>query len=81
MPACRIYYSQIVVEPQKAINYINANRNKKVVFKTFISNQYNQVSNGGNFNALINSGVVHPIGILIVPYISSTATTSLGDYA
>ncbi len=29
MPACRIYYSQIVVEPQKAINYISENRNKK----------------------------------------------------
>ena len=23
MPACHIYYSQITVEPQKAINYIN----------------------------------------------------------
>jgi hypothetical protein len=72
MPACRIYYSQIVVEPQKALNYQNENRNKKVVFKTFISNQYNnQASAGGNFNALINSGIVHPTGILLVPYISS----------
>ena len=82
MPACRIYYSQIVVEPQKAINYISENRNKKVVFKTFISNQYNnQVSKGGNFNALINSGIVHPTGILLIPYISSTVATGLGDYA
>jgi len=82
MPACRIYYSQIVIEPQKAINYLNQNRNKKVVFKTFISNQYNnQASAGGNFNALINSGIVHPTGILIVPYISSAVTTGLGDYA
>ena len=82
MPACRIYYSQIVVEPQKAINYISENRNKKVVFKTFISNQYNnQASAGGNFNALINSGIVHPTGILLIPYISSTVATGLGDYA
>jgi hypothetical protein len=82
MPACRIYYSQIVVEPQKAINYISENRNKKVVFKTFISNQYNnQASAGGNFNALINSGIVHPTGILLIPYISSAESTSLGDYA
>jgi hypothetical protein len=82
MPACRIYYSQIVVEPQKALNYKNENRNKKVVFKTFISNQYNnQATAGGNFNALINSGIVHPTGILIVPYISSAVSTGLGDYA
>ena len=33
MPACRIYYSQIVVEPQKAINYQNENRNKKWFIK------------------------------------------------
>ena len=65
------------------MNYISENRNKKVVFKTFISNQYNnQATAGGNFNALINSGIVHPTGILIVPYISSAeATTGLGDYA
>lgn len=82
MPACRIYYSQIVIEPQKAINYISENRNKKVVFKTFISNQYNsQASSGGNFNALINSGVVHPTGVLLIPYIASTVSTGLGDYA
>ena len=82
MPACRIYYSQIVVEPQKAINYINENRNKKVVYKAFISNQYNsQATSGGNFNALINSGIVHPTGILLIPYISSTVSTGLGDYA
>ena len=54
---------------------------KKVVYKTFISNQYNQITKGGNFNALINSGIVHPIGILMVPYISSTVTPGLGDYA
>ncbi len=41
MPACRVYYSQSVIEPQKAINYKSENRNKKVGFKTFISNQYN----------------------------------------
>ena len=29
MPACRIYYSQIVVEPSKSIRYIEENRNKK----------------------------------------------------
>jgi hypothetical protein len=58
------------------------NRNKKVIFKTFISNQYNnQATAGGNFNALINSGIVHPTGILIVPYISSAVSTGLGDYA
>ncbi len=29
----------------------------------------------------MHSGVVHPTVILIVPYIASTLTTGLGDYA
>jgi hypothetical protein len=70
------YYSQIVVVPQKAVNYQNENRNKKLVFKTFISNQYNnQTSASGNFDALINSGNVHPTGILLIPYISNAVST------
>jgi hypothetical protein len=64
------------------MNYISENRNKKVVFKTFISNQYNnQTTSGGNFNALVNSGILHPTGILLIPYISSAVSTALGDYA
>ena len=74
LPTCRIYYSQIQVEPQKALTYINENRNKKVVYRTILANQYNNLSSGSSFNQLINSGVVHPVGILIVPYISSTVS-------
>ena len=32
-----------------------------------------------NFNALINSGIVHPTGILIVPFIASTTANGFGD--
>ena len=53
---------------------------KKVVFQSFISNQYNnQASAGGNFNALINSGIVHPTGVLIIPFISSSVSAGFGD--
>lgn len=79
LPACRIYYSQIQVEPQKALTYIEQNRNKKVVYRTVLSNQYNNITTNGTFNQLVNSGVVHPVGLLMIPYISSTAT-GLGDF-
>ena len=79
LPTCRIYYSQIQVEPQKALTYINENRNKKVVYRTILANQYNNITAGSSFNQLINSGVVHPVGILIVPYISS-AVSGFGDF-
>ena len=78
LSTCRIYYSQIQIEPQKALTYVNENRNKKVVYRTILANQYNNQS--GTFNQLINSGVVHPVGILIVPYISSSTANGFSDY-
>ena len=74
---CRIYYSQIVVQPQKSIKYIEENRNKKVVYRTFVSNLYTNIAAGNNFNNLINSGIVHPTGVLIVPFLASSS--AFGD--
>ena len=75
---CRIYYSQITMNPIKALTYVESNRNKKVVYRNIISNQYNDTKASSSFNQLINSGIVHPTGILIVPFISST-NAALGD--
>ncbi len=49
--------------------------------KQNIQTYNSQATSGGSFNALINSGIVHPIGILLIPYISSVVATGLGDYA
>ena len=76
---CRLYYSQIVLDPQKSITYTNMNLNKKVIYRTFVSNQYNNIAKGGSFNQLINSGIVHPTGVLIVPFIGSEASVGFGD--
>lgn len=81
LPACRIYYSQITIQPALAEEYILNNRAKKCIYRTVQTNQYNNITSGGNFNQLISSGIVHPTGILIVPYVSSQATFSLGDFA
>jgi hypothetical protein len=76
--SCRIYYSQITMNPIKALTYVESNRNKKVVYRNVISNQYNDTGAGNSFNQLINSGVVHPTGVLICPFIGSKAA-GLGD--
>ena len=81
LPACRIYYSQITIQPALAEEYILNNRAKKCIYRTILTNQYNNISAGGNFNQLISSGIVHPTGVLIVPYVSSQASFSLGDFA
>jgi hypothetical protein len=81
LPACRIYYSQITIQPALAEEYIMSNRGKKCIYRTVLTNQYNNITAGGNFNQLISSGIVHPTGILIVPYVSSQASFSFGDFA
>jgi hypothetical protein len=55
------------------------NLNKKVIYRTFVSNQYNNIGANSSFNQLINSGIVHPTGILIVPFIGSQAGIGFGD--
>jgi hypothetical protein len=69
------------MEPQHAITYNNANKNKKVIYRTFVTNNYPATPAGGSFNQLINSGIVHPTGVLIVPFLGAVTGTNggLGD--
>ena len=79
MSACRIYFSQIQLDPEKSLKYIEQNRNKRVNYRAVLANQYNNIGANNTFNQLVNSGIVRPTGILICPYISSQAT-GFGDY-
>ena len=78
---CRLYYSQIQMDPQHAITYNNSNKSKKVIYRTFVTNNYPPVAASGSFNQLINSGIVHPTGVLIVPFLAPVTGTNggLGD--
>ena len=78
---CKIavfYYSQIQMEPQHAITYNNANTNEKVIYRTFVTNNYPPVAALGSFNQLINSGIVHPTALLLCPFIAATTLTNSG---
>ena len=66
------------MEPQHAITYNNANTNEKVIYSTFVTNNYPPVAALGSFNQLINSGIVHPTGVLIVPCLAPVTGTSGG---
>ncbi len=75
------YYSQIILQGSKIEEYRDNNRAKKCIYRTVLTNQYNNIGSAANFNQLISSGIVHPTGILIVPYVSSQAAFSFGDFA
>ncbi len=74
--------NQITVDTDKAVDYVQRNRSKKVIFRSFVTNSYNNIGVGSSFNALVNSGIVHPTGILICPFIAATTGTNsgFGDY-
>ena len=77
---CRLYYSQVSLQPEKSLMFVEQNRNKKVVYRSVLSNMYTNIGTSGTFNALVNAGIVHPTGVLVIPYISSTVAAGLGDY-
>jgi hypothetical protein len=77
---CRSYYSQVTVDPQKSVDYLQRNRNKKVIYRSFVTNSYNSIAIGSSFNALVNSGITHPTAVLICPFIGAVASSGFGDF-
>jgi hypothetical protein len=67
---CRLYYSQVTVDPQKSIDYVQRNRNKKLIYRSFVTDSYTNITSGSSFNALVNSGIVHPTAVLIITNMS-----------
>ena len=62
-------YSQVTVDPQKSIDYVQRNRNKKIIYRSFVTNSYNNITTESSFNALVNSGIVHPTAVRICPFL------------
>jgi len=72
MPAARCYYSQVALDPSRALTYVRENTEKQIVYEQLLFNQYTQIGAGASFSQLIQSGIKNPISVLIIPFISST---------
>ena len=71
MPACRCYYPQVQLKPEKLQMYITENRAKKIVYTDVLFNNFNSITAGSTFSALVQSGVSNIRGVLLIPFISS----------
>ena len=80
MNACRCYYSVIEIDPEKARLYLEANLNKRIVYESVITNNYNAIAAGTSFSQLIQSGIRAPLGVLVVPCIASTALGNVSEW-
>ena len=78
MTACRTYFNQISLTPEKEEAYLLANSAKQVVYERFIYNQYNNITTGSNYSQLIASGVKNPLACIIIPFISPSNTGKSG---
>ena len=76
MPSCRTYYSLVKLEPSRELAYIEANREKQVVFENVIFNQYSAIAAGSSFSQLVQSGIKNPLGVCIIPLIGPSTSTS-----
>ena len=77
LPNCRLYYSQISVDDTLALKYDRENEKKRIVYRSVTSSICPNIQAGSNYSQLINAGIVHPVGILLVPFLSNTS--AFGD--
>ena len=72
MNACRFYYPLVELKPNLRELYFSENRNKNIVYTTFLYNQFNSITAGSSFSQLVQSGLTNLRGVWILPVPSST---------
>ena len=70
----------MTVDPQKSIDYVQRNRNKKVIYISFVTNSHNNITSESSVSAFVNSGIVHSTAVLICPFIGAVANSGFGDF-
>ena len=76
---CRLYYSQIAVDDTLSLKYDLENHHKQIVYRSVTSSMCPNIQAGSNFSQVINAGIVHPTGILLVPFLANSIAGGFGD--
>ena len=76
MNACRFYYPQIQLKPEKLNAYISSNRAKKVCF-TLVLNTFSNISTSSTNSFLVQSGVSNIRGLLIMPFLAGISNGAI----
>jgi hypothetical protein len=74
---CRLYYSNIKLDPNTETQYINANRSKQIIFEKIIFASVLNVAPSGLIDKTISSSILNPIGLVIIPFVSKAGTSTL----
>lgn len=71
----RLYYSQVELKPQRALEYVSANRAKKITYNSYLTTVINNINASSSYSSIIQSGITNIKGVVIVPLISSSVLT------
>ena len=74
---CRLYYSNVKIDPNTEDQYINANRSKQIIYEKIIFASVLNVPSGGLLDKTISSSILNPIGLIMVPFVSKAGTSTL----
>ena len=74
---CRLYYSNVKIDPNTETAYVNANRSKQIIYEKIIFASVLNVPSGGLMDKTISSSIVNPIGLVIIPFVSKAGTSTL----
>ena len=74
---CRLYYSNVKIDPNTETAYINANRSKQIIYEKIIFASVLNVTSGGLIDKTISSSILNPIGLVIIPFVSKAGTSTL----
>jgi hypothetical protein len=73
----RLYYSQVELKPQRALEYVSANRSKKVTYNTYLVTSINNIAAASSYSSIIQSGITNIKGVVVIPFIASTTANHL----
>ena len=68
----RFYYSMVELKPQKALEYVSANRSKLITYNSYLTTVINNVPAGSSYSSIIQSGLTNIKGIFLIPLIGSS---------
>ena len=74
---CRLYFSNVKIDPNTETAYINANRSKQIIYEKIIFASVLNVSAGTTLDKTISSSILNPIGLVIIPFVSKAGTSTL----
>ena len=52
----------------------------KVIYRSFVTNSWTNITSSSSFNAVVNSGIVFPTAVLICPFIAAVANSGFADF-